>query len=208
MPYSAEAQRDPGQGRLAWLALAAVLGAGAGLAFGHATGGLDWQPAMAWREPWRAWTAAWVHFSALHLAANLAGVGLVAALGVAAHVPTRSAVAWLVAWPLTQLALVVRADLLHYGGLSGVLHAGVAVVALHLIVAGSGTRRRIGLAVLAVLVVKVASESPWADLVRHPAGWDIGVAPFAHLTGLLAGLAMAALGEAVQRQPLTIVRHD
>ena len=35
--------------------------------------------------------------------------------------------------PLTQLGLLMRPDLLHYGGLSGVLHAGVAAAALWLV---------------------------------------------------------------------------
>ncbi|MBI3369691.1 MAG: hypothetical protein HY021_14955, partial [Burkholderiales bacterium] len=42
---------------------------------------LDWQPALVWREPWRWWTAAWVHWSGLHLAANLVGAALVSMLG-------------------------------------------------------------------------------------------------------------------------------
>ena len=61
------------------------------------------------------------------------------------------------------------------------LHAGVAVVAVHLIATARGLRRAIGLAVLAGLALKVAGETPWAaEALRHPAGWDIAVAPFAH----------------------------
>ena len=44
------------------------------------------------REPWRAFSAAAVHYSALHLLANLAGVALVGALGVVARVPAPMAV--------------------------------------------------------------------------------------------------------------------
>jgi rhomboid family GlyGly-CTERM serine protease len=191
-------RRLAGDGAL-WLALSAALSAGALLGFRLDPQTLDWQPALIAGEPWRAVTAAFVHYSALHLAANLAGVALVAALGRIARVPTGTATAWLLAVPLTQLGLLARPDLLHYGGLSGVLHAGVACVAWRLIVDGRGARPAIGALTLAGLVVKVLSESPWGESLRHPAGWDIATAPFAHASGLVAGLLAAALVDAASR---------
>lgn len=208
MPSSAEdgaTTRDAGR---AWAGLAAALALGAGVAVAVDPAAIDWQPALAAGQPWRAWSAAWVHYSVLHLAANLAGCALVGALGWVARVPLRSAVVWFVAWPLTQLGLLARPDLLHYGGLSGVLHAGVAAVALHLIVATRGTRRRIGIAMLAGLALKVLLESPWGAALRHPPGWDIAVAPFAHASGLVVGAALAGLAEAWARRPITIERND
>jgi membrane associated rhomboid family serine protease len=101
---------------------------------------------------------------------------------------------------LTQLGLLARPDLLHYGGLSGVLHAGVACVAWQLILHERGRRRAIGVLTLALVAVKVASEAPWGPALRHPAGWDIATAPFAHASGLAAGLLAAALSEAVTRR--------
>ena len=209
MPSSADvgATSDvaPGDGRPAWLALAAALAIGAIAAFlADATTALDWQPSLALQAPWRAWTAAWVHYSALHLVANLAGCLLVAWFGVAARVPRRTAVAWFVAWPLTQAGLLLRPDLLHYGGLSGVLHAGAAAATMHLIVATRGTRRLIGIGVLSGVAIKVLMEAPWAEALRHPAGWDIAVAPAAHACGLVAGAVLAALAEAVARPLSTI----
>lgn len=183
---------SPDRGRL-WLALAVALSAGALLAFRVDPRSLDWEPTLAATEPWRAVSAAFVHYSVMHLVANLLGAALVGALGRIARVPGRTVVAWLVAWPLTQLGLLLRPDLLHYGGLSGVLHAGVACVAWHLIVDGRGARRTIGALTLAGVVVKVLSESPWGAPLRHPQGWDIATAPFAHASGLVAGLLAAAL---------------
>ena len=177
----------------AWLVVALALALGTALATLAPVAARDWQPTLAWREPWRAWTAAFVHYSALHLAANAAGLLLVAALGVAARVPPRLALAWFVAWPLTQLGLLVQPALLHYGGLSGVLHAGVAVAALHLAWRGRGGERWIGAALLGGLALKVSSEAPWGAPLRHPAGWDIAVAPAAHACGLAAGLLCAAV---------------
>lgn len=158
---------------------------------------LDWQPALAAAQPWRWFTAAAVHYSALHLAANLAGLALVGALGAAARVPLQAVAAWALAWPLTHLALWIEPALLHYGGLSGVLHAGVAVTAADLLFNG-GRRtadpaaaprdRWIGGAILAVLFVKLALETPWGEPLRRVDGWDIAVAPLAHACGTAAGL--------------------
>lgn len=180
----------------AWAALALMLCVLALLAWPVERNLIDWQPALAWGQPWRGVSAVAVHYSALHLVANLTGAVLVAALGLVANVPGRCVWAWGVAWPLTQFGLLIQPALLHYGGLSGVLHAGVAVVAVHLLVRGATSQRRIGAAILAGLCLKVLSESPWGAPLRHPEGWDIAVAPLAHASGLLAGLICAGVSEA------------
>jgi rhomboid family GlyGly-CTERM serine protease len=186
-PGAAAADR----GAVWWCAVAAVLAAGALAAHGRPASPIDWQPALAWSQPWRWWSAAWVHYSAMHLGANLAGAALVAALGVADRVPRRAAVAWLLAWPLTHVALLLAPSLRHYGGLSGVLHAGVGVIAVDLLRSAPAQRRRLGAMLLAGLAVKIASEAPWAAAVQQPAGWDIATAPVAHLAGAIAGAAVA-----------------
>ncbi|HEX4232980.1 MAG TPA: rhombosortase [Caldimonas sp.] len=193
MPSAADGAR-------AWAALALAFAAAALLVSAVAAPSiavLDWQPALAGSEPWRALTAPFVHYSALHLLANLAGAALVGALGWFAGVPWPIAAAWLVAWPLTQFGLLLRPDLLHYGGLSGVLHAGVACVGWQLAVHARGTRRAIGALVLAGLAIKVVSEAPWGAPLSRPPGWDITTAPFAHASGLVAGLCAAALCDAL-----------
>ena len=187
-------------GTLAWLALATALGAAALLAWPVTPAWLEWQPARALHEPWRAFSAAAVYYSALHLGANLAGTALVGALGVVAELPRRSTLAWLAAWPLTQLGLLLRPELARYGGLSGVLHAGVAIAAVHVIARGPARRRVIGAAILLGLVAKVVSESPWGPVLQQRAGWDIAVAPLAHATGLAAGLLCAVLALALPRR--------
>jgi len=55
----------------------------------------------------------------------------------------------------------------------------------------------------------VASETPWAaEALRHPAGWDIAIAPFAHASGLVAGIVASALAETLaHRRALTIGRQ-
>lgn len=180
------------RGARGWVALAAGLGVATLAAWlWGSPQALDWRPTDVVAEPWRAWTAAAVHLSAMHLGANLVGLLLVGALGIVADVSRRSTLAWFAAWPMTQLGLLLRPDLAQYAGLSGVLHAGVAVAAVHLIANGPRARRLIGAAILIGLVAKVLSESPWGPAVVQRAGWDIGIAPFAHACGTLAGLACA-----------------
>jgi rhomboid family GlyGly-CTERM serine protease len=176
----------------AWTALAALLGAGAVVAWWLPAAVLDWQPAQAAAQPWRAWTAAFVHWSPLHLGANLAGLLVVGLLGRVARLPAALALAWFAAWPLTQAGLLLRPELARFGGLSGVLHAGVAVAALALLVAARGRARAIGAAIAAGLVLKIVTEDPWGPPLREGGGWDIAVAPLAHATGALAG-ALCAL---------------
>ncbi len=184
---------------LGWVAVATALGAGALLVHGAPADALDWQRARAWSQPWRWWSAAWVHLSDLHLAANLAGLLLVALLGIAADVTPRSVLAWLLAWPATQLALVVEPALARYGGLSGVLHAAVAIVGVQLVAEGPRLRRGLGALLLAGLTAKVLVEAPWRAALQHPPGWDIAVAPLAHASGAAAGV-LAALALRAWRQ--------
>ena len=189
------------RGTLAWCALAGAFGLAALLSWGVPRERIDWQPALALQAPWRAWTAAFAHWSAWHLGANLAGCAVVAAFGAAARVPARSTAAWLVAWPLGHALLALQPALTSYGGLSGVLHAGVAIAASHLVRdAASPRRRRLGGAVLAGLLVKLLIEAPWGTPTRLVAGWDFPVAPLAHATGTLAGLLCAlAVGVGMRR---------
>lgn len=157
---------------------------------------LDWQPANAATEPWRAFTAIFVHWSPQHLGTNLLAAAVVGGYGFAAGVPRRATLAWGLAWPLTHIALAVQPALAHYGGLSGVLHAGVAIVTLWLLLtSGPGARWRqaIGLMVATGLVVKLVTEEPWGTALRHSAEWDIAVAPLAHATGAAAGLLCGGL---------------
>ena len=176
-----------------WLRLTAVLMGGALLGWWLPSAWLDWQPDLAATEPWRAWTAVFVHWSPLHLGSNLLAAAVVAAYGVASQVSRGFAGAWFLAWPLTQLGLLLKPDLAHYGGLSGLLHGGVAIVCLWLLVAAQGARRAIGAAVALGLAIKLVSESPWGPALQHSEEFDIAVAPIAHATGAAAGLLCGGL---------------
>lgn len=135
---------------------------------------LDWQPALLSSQPWRAVTAAFVHWTSTHLAANIAGCAVLALLGWRAGLRRREAFAALVALPLTQLGLLLRPELQHYAGLSGELHALAAIAALALL-----TRRNrdhfIGAAILVGLVIKLALEHPLGPVLRDTPGFDLSL---------------------------------
>jgi rhomboid family GlyGly-CTERM serine protease len=172
----------------AWASLAIALAIPALATWFLPREALDWQPGRAVVQPWRWWTAAWVHLSPFHLLANLLGCAVVAAFGIVAGLPRHAAWAWLAAWPLTHVALAIQPQLQNYGGLSGVLHAGVAIAALHLALDPPGRDRLVGCAVLVGLAVKLALEHAWLATPQAVPGWDIRIAPLAHLTGTVAGL--------------------
>jgi rhomboid family GlyGly-CTERM serine protease len=186
-----------------WAALAALLCAGSVLAWALPSAWLDWQPQRGLAQPWRAYSAAFVHWSPLHLFTNLLAAAVVGAYGWAAELPLRATLAWAGAWPLTHLGLWLRPELAHYGGLSGVLHAGVAITTLWLLWTGGpglARRRSIGAAVAMGLVIKLATETPWGPALQRSTEWDIAVVPLAHTTGAAAGLLCAALALAWGRR--------
>ena len=128
-----------------WWAVCLLAAGGAVLAWFADPAALRWQPGLASGQPWRAITAAWVHLSPRHLAGNLVGAALVAWLGTVAGCGGRAALAWLLAWPLTHAALLLQPGLPAYGGLSGLMHAGVVITIWQLLRAGPARPRWIGL---------------------------------------------------------------
>ncbi len=154
------------------------------------------------QPPWVWWSTAWLHGSTPHLLRNLAGLVLMAALGTLMRPSRQAALAGWLAWPLTQLGMLMEPSLSSYVGLSGVLHAGVAVLALHAAMAPlrqpvsqslsqlapSVAGLRIGaIALLLGLAVKVLMENPWSQALVASTSSAINVAPWAHLSGCAAG---------------------
>jgi rhomboid family GlyGly-CTERM serine protease len=176
-----------------WLAVAALLIAGGLIAAWADPQRFDWQPGLAWQQPWRFWSSAWVHWSEQHRWVNVSATVLVAALGWRVPCDRPDAMAWFASWPLTQFGLLLQPELRHYGGLSGVLHAGVVVAAFALLQRQRGMRRALGGAILLAVALKIILEHPWQGALQRAAGWDIAIAPAAHLSGATAGLACAAL---------------
>jgi hypothetical protein len=166
---------------------------------------LDWKPALWHSQPWRLWSAAMVHWSGAHLGINLLACAALIAWGNAAALGWRQTLAWLAAWPVTHMLLATDPSMLRYGGMSGLLHAGVAVGGWTLAWRGQGPRRLIGILVLAGLLIKQVLEVP---VLAHAFGFDplvlasavpgapqFQVASYGHLCGVLAGLLCAAAAD-------------
>lgn len=184
---------------VAWLGMAALLAAGSLALRGADAAAWDWQPALWPTQAWRVWTAACLHWSPQHLQMNLLGAALMAVLGWRATTRAADAAAWALAWPLTQVGLVLQPALQHYAGLSGVLHAGAAIVACRLLKTGPTRARRIGALLGAGLVLKLALETPWRGATQAVAGLDFALAPVAHVSGAVMGLLCFLLCDAVLR---------
>lgn len=180
-----------------WPALCLLLATGC-IAAWQAGGPLRWE---WWRADWAAaatwWTAAFVHRSAAHGLANLLALGALAVLGQALRVPAGQALALALAWPLTTLGLVLFPPITRYAGLSGVLHAAVAVLVVHC----AASQHQRGWAVLlgAGLGLKLAAEAAWRQPLVFEPEWGFAVATAAHLTGALAGTACALVAYGASR---------
>ncbi|MDO9238299.1 MAG: rhomboid family intramembrane serine protease [Aquabacterium sp.] len=144
------------------------------------------------QSAWVWWTSAWLHGSQLHLTHNLIALGLIAMMGMLCRVSALSAAIWCLVWPLTQLGMVIQAPPLQsYIGLSGVLHGGVAVMAMQQIVDTQSTYLKPIAWVLAVgLLIKIIMENPWSHTITHPNGSDIAVATWGHLTGYVSATTL------------------
>ncbi|KGM41001.1 hypothetical protein JY96_15670 [Aquabacterium sp. NJ1] len=188
-------------GTWAWLLVSLILGVPAALAgwvpldlpsTQWPTWAQQWalHPDAGWHQAaWTFWSTAWLHGSSAHLLKNLIALGLLAILGISARMPWQAALAWLLAWPLTQIGMLHQ-PLHTYIGLSGVLHAGLTVVALHHLTHPIQMDRRqriLGLILLLGLIFKILMENPWQHTLIRPIGSDINVAPWAHLSGAAAG---------------------
>lgn len=180
-----------------WAALCLLLAAGSVAAW-RLGSPLPWE---WWRADWGHaaswWTAAFVHRSAAHGLANLLALGALAVLGQALRLPRALTLAWALAWPLSTLGLLLFPQISHYAGLSGVLHAAVAVLVVHCAMA----RALRGWAVLlgAGLGLKLMAEAAWRQPLVFEPEWGFAVATAAHLTGALAGVACALLASGAGR---------
>jgi hypothetical protein len=173
-----------------------------GLCVGHAvTSMLVWWMGdglgqwMTWRaddwlqRPWTLWTSAWVHRNTPHLIGNQLAVGALAAMAWVLRPDARAALAWVLAWPLIPLCQRWWPLVGHYVGLSGLVHAAVAAVAVQLLMdrARVPQIRRWGGVLALGLGVKLVLEQAWARPVVWSDNLGISVVQSAHLVGACAG---------------------
>ncbi len=176
-----------------WLLLCGLHGVASMLLWWAREGAVD---ALTWhaddwlQQPWTLWTSAWVHLNTPHLIGNQIALGALTAFAWVVRPPLASTLAWLLAWPLMQFSLLLWPQIGYAVGLSGVLHAGVVVLAVHLL------RRRIGVpkarrwgALLGLgLLAKLGLEQGWAYPVVWDAANDMSIVQGAHLAGGFWGL--------------------
>ncbi|HEX5783883.1 MAG TPA: rhomboid family intramembrane serine protease [Burkholderiaceae bacterium] len=153
---------------------------------------------MTWRaddwlqRPWTLWTSAWVHRNTPHLISNQLAVGALAAMAWVLRPDGRASLAWVLAWPLIPLCQVGWPLVGHYVGLSGLVHAAVAAVAVQLLlgVERGPQVRRWGWVLALGLGVKLGLEQAWTRPVVWSDGLGISVVQSAHLVGAVAGVLL------------------
>jgi hypothetical protein len=191
----------------AWLAVCALLGGGSVLV-AWLTGvappvpefpahPLAWDAAGWLRHPWTLWTSAWVHTSLGNLGGNLLAIVGLAVAGAALGARGGAAIALLVAWPVSTLALLIWPEVTHYSGLGGPIHAAAAVLGVHL--AARPAFKPFSPLLFAALGLKLLAERGWAQPVAFDPSWGFNVVYGAHLTGTLAGAACGAVAVLLSR---------
>ncbi len=182
---------------LAWPGLCLALALGGLYAW---SGGrqemLIWHAALWSAHPWQLWTAALAHLTSAHLLINLASLLALAVLGGFMHAGRTSVAACLLAWPLSTLGLVFWPEITYYSGMSGLLMAMLAVLAVH---ATTQAETRVsGVVLLCVLGFKLLTEHAWSQAMAFDPRWGFNVVYAAHLTGAVAGAVCAAALQGVQ----------
>lgn len=139
-------------------------------------------------EPWRWWTANWVHVGWRHYVLNMIAFFLI--IFVFPHVNTKSLAICLVAFSplLTATLYVLMPNIYAYAGLSGILHGIYAYVALQSL--SIAKERKFAVLVLLCIALKVGWEkwhgySETAQLIQAP------VLIESHQIGLLIGVLAA-----------------
>jgi hypothetical protein len=163
---------------------------------------LTWQADDGLSRAWTLWSSAWVHLNTPHLIGNQLALGALTAFAWMVRPPLTSALAWLLAWPLMQASLPLWPQIGYAVGLSGVVHAGVAVLTVQLLRQRIAIpqARRWGLLLGLGLLVKLGLERGW----DHPVVWDtaneMAVVRGANLAGACWGLFLGLLATWLPRK--------
>jgi rhomboid family GlyGly-CTERM serine protease len=182
----------------AWLVVCCVHGVSSMLLWWAQAGAVA---ALTWRadhwddHPWTLWTSAWVHLNTPHLIGNQLALGALTAFAWLVRPNLRCTMAWLAAWPLAQISLLLWPQIGYAVGLSGVLHAGAMVLAVQLMFKRIPIRkaRRWGALLAIGVLVKTAMERAWQNPVVWDRANDMSVVQAAHLSGVVWGLLLGVL---------------
>lgn len=184
----------------AWPAACALLAGGAaavGLLAGstHDAAGsaLAWNAVLWPLRPWTLWTSAFIHPAGATLLAGVLALAALAVLGTVLQAGRAAALALLLAWPLSTLALLLWPQVQAHMSLGGVLHAAAMVLWAHLVL--HGLWRPLSYVLFAGMGLKLLSEQAWAHPVAFDPDWGFNAVHAAHLTGAAAGAVLGlALG--------------
>jgi hypothetical protein len=186
------------KGSRAWLLLCALHGVASMLlwwAHAPAVQALTWYAELWPAQPWTLWTSAWVHLNTPHLIGNQLALGALTAAGWVLRPSMSATLAWALSWPLLQLSLLWWPQVTHAVGLSGLLHAGVAVLGLHLLLDPAAPKTRPwGVVLLSGLMVKLLIECSWQHPLLNDPHTDMAVVQAAHLSGAAWGVVLGAVG--------------
>ncbi len=189
---------------MAWVGLCSALAlASLFVAFNPHALTLVWHAAAWQHHPWMLWTASLVHLSPAHLLVNLGALVVLAVLGGFLHARWPATLAVVLAWPLSTLALAWWPEVGWYAGMSGLLMAMLAVLAVHAWLVGP---RAAAAVLLFVLALKLLAERAWSHPLAFDPYWGFNVVNAAHLAGASAGAVCAAVIGALQpgrQQPTT-----
>ena len=113
------------------------------------------------------------------------------------------------AWPLSTLSLALCPEVTSYVGLSGLVHAATALLALFLLARAFKSSATgyfsaptlVGGCLLVGLLAKLWQEQAWVQPVVWSADWGFNVVVVAHLYGAGVGLVVGAVLVALTRQP-------
>lgn len=188
-----------------WLLLCALHGVASVLLWWAQPGLLD---ALTWRADdglnrlWTVWTSAWVHPATPTLIGHQMALGLLAAFAWVVRPPWSATLAWLLAWPLAQATLGLWPQIGYAVGLSAVLHAAWAVLAVQLLLGriGMPQARRWGALLLLGLLLRLGLERAWDQPVVWDGGNDRSLVQALHLTGAFWGLLLGALARWLPRR--------
>ena len=187
-----------------WLLLCALHGVASILLWWAQPAMLDlltWRADDGARHLWTVWTSAWVHRNTPHLIVNQVALGVITGLAWVLRPSRLATLAWLLAWPLAQVTLLLWPQIGHAVGMSGLLHAAATVMAVELLLkrVPVGKARRWGLMLAAGLAVKLLVAQAW----HQPVAWDnsneISVVLAADLTGVIWALVLSLGLIAVRR---------
>lgn len=156
---------------------------------------LTWRAGESWSRPWTWWTTAWVHLHTPHLIGNQMTIGAFAAWAWLVRPDRLTALTWCAAWPVSTLTLNVWPQIGYCVGLSGVLHAGIAIMGLFMLRGRfrRGSERVWGWLLLTGLGLKLFSEQGWHSPVVWDSAANLSVVRAVHFTGALSGVVMALL---------------